>query len=151
MPKLTHEQKTKKCIEILKRIDKQLDQLSKYDPYGDMVENFENQLSWDNEKRHTKRLIKLLQKDLRQIKIKVKKMKSICYTARMNSYVHNHNYPVLKMFDKKATSLEYIKRALSIYPYVEIKLTKTRDGTIVKTETWKTVRNKRLGLSIRKV
>lgn len=64
MVKLTFEQKVKRCIEILKRIDKQLDQLDKYDPYGDMVENFEDRLSWENERRHTRRLIKLLQKDL---------------------------------------------------------------------------------------
>lgn len=67
MVRLTFEQKAKKCVEILKRIDKQLDQLDKYDPYGDMIENFEDTMSWgeSNEKRHTKRLIKLIQKDLR--------------------------------------------------------------------------------------
>lgn len=60
MPKLTFEQKAKRSIEILKRIDKQLDQLDKYDPYGDMVRNFEDMIR----KRHTKRLIKMIQDDL---------------------------------------------------------------------------------------
>ena len=55
------EQKARKCIEILKRIDKQLNQLDKYDPYGDMVQNFEDIVR----KRHTLRLIKMLQEDLR--------------------------------------------------------------------------------------
>ena len=66
MTKLTFDQKAKKCIEILKRIDKQLDQLDKYDPYGDMLQNFEDRLSWGIEpKRHTRRLIKMIQDDLK--------------------------------------------------------------------------------------
>jgi hypothetical protein len=32
------------------------------------------------------------------------------YIAKMNSYVHNHNYPVNKHFNKKSTAVEYIKR-----------------------------------------
>lgn len=73
------------------------------------------------------------------------------YIAKMDSWVQNNNYPPTKSFDKKETAMVYVKRALRIYPYVKIKLTKTKDDKIVKTETWKTVRNKRGGLSIRKV
>jgi len=60
MTKLTHNQKVSKCLEILKKIDKQLDQLEKYDPYGDMVQNFEDMYR----KRETKRLIDMIQDDL---------------------------------------------------------------------------------------
>lgn len=57
------EQQAKKSIEILQKIDRLLNQLEKVDPYGDMVENFEN---WDGQ-RHTKRLIKMIRTDLRRM------------------------------------------------------------------------------------
>ena len=75
----------------------------------------------------------------------------IRYVAKMDSWVQNNNYPVTKSFDKKETAMVYVKRALRIYPYVKIYLTKTKDDKVVKTETWKMVRNKRGGLSPRKV
>jgi len=73
------------------------------------------------------------------------------YIAKMDSYVYDHNYPITKNFDKKATAIVYIKRALGIYPYVRIKLIKMIGGKAVKTEAWRMVRNKRGNLSIRKV
>lgn len=80
------------------------------------------------------------------------------YVAKMNSYVHNHNYPIRKYFDKKSTAITYVKRALRIYPYVVITLVKLKSvgyGKVLKsyykTETWKMVRNKRGGLSPRMV
>lgn len=74
----------------------------------------------------------------------------ISYSAKMNSYVHNHNYPITKKFWKKSLAITYIKRALRLYPYVKIKLA-SYDGKSFKFETWKMVKNKRGGLSPRKV
>jgi len=73
------------------------------------------------------------------------------YVAKMDSYVHNHNYPVTKTFFEKTSAIEYIKRALKIYPYVKITLFKNTEKTIKIDGIWKMVRNKRGGLSPRKV
>lgn len=78
-------------------------------------------------------------------------MKTVRYVAKMGSWVQNLNYPITRNFDKKATAIAYIKRALKIYPYVKIYLIKITKGNVTSTETWKTVRNKRGGLAIRKV
>ena len=56
------EHQAKKSIEILQKIDRLLNQLEKVDPYGDMVENFEDMYRG----RETKRLIKLIKGDLRR-------------------------------------------------------------------------------------
>lgn len=74
------------------------------------------------------------------------------HTVRMDAYVHNHNYPISKLFNKKVNAVEYIKRALKLYPYVRIILySYSKSGTRLKKEKWKMVRNKRGGLSPRKV
>ena len=52
----------RKCLEILQKIDKLVDQLNKYDPYGDLAENFEDIYR----ERETKRLIKMIKDDLRK-------------------------------------------------------------------------------------
>ena len=53
------------------------------------------------------------------------------YVARMNSWVHDSDYPVTKTFWKKALAMKYIKQALAIYPYVEIELYQyKKDGTM---------------------
>ena len=53
-------EEVKKCIEILEKIDRLLDQLEKHDPYGDTVQNFEDIMR----ERHTKRLIYAMKKEL---------------------------------------------------------------------------------------
>ncbi len=51
------------------------------------------------------------------------------YVARMNSWVHDTEYPITKTFLKKDRAMKYIKQALAIYPYVKITLYKyTNDG-----------------------
>lgn len=55
-------QRAKKCLEILQKIDKLVDQLERHDPYGDLAENFEDICR----ERETKRLIKLIKDDLRK-------------------------------------------------------------------------------------
>lgn len=55
------EQQAKKSIEILQKIDRLLNQLEKVDPYGDLVQNFEDMYR----ERETKRLIELIKSDLR--------------------------------------------------------------------------------------
>jgi len=57
------EQRAKKSLEILQKIDRLLNQLEKVDPYGDLVQNFEDIYR----KRETKRLIKLIKGDLREM------------------------------------------------------------------------------------
>lgn len=57
------EQQAKKSIEILQKIDKLLNQLEKVDPYGDLVENFEDMYR----ERETKHLIKLIKSDLKRM------------------------------------------------------------------------------------
>ena len=54
------EQRAKKSLEILQKIDRLLDQLDKVDPYGDLVQNFEDIYR----ERDTKRLINLIKSDL---------------------------------------------------------------------------------------
>ena len=54
-------ERARKCLEILQKIDKLVDQLNKYDPYGDLAENFEDMYR----ERETKRLIKMIRNDLR--------------------------------------------------------------------------------------
>ncbi len=49
--------KTKK---ILEKIDKLLDELEEVDPYGDMVENFEDGMK----RRHTQRLLAMINAEL---------------------------------------------------------------------------------------
>ena len=56
------EQKIKKSMEILRKIDGLLNQLEKYDPYGDMVQNFEDLYR----ERHTLRLLAMLERDLKE-------------------------------------------------------------------------------------
>lgn len=50
-----------KCLEILQKIDKLVDQLEKFDPYGDLAQNFEDIYR----ERETKRLIQMIKNDLR--------------------------------------------------------------------------------------
>jgi len=57
------EKRARKCLEIIQKIDKLLDQLEKVDPYGDLVQNFED-IYRD---RQTKRLIKLIKSDLKEM------------------------------------------------------------------------------------
>jgi hypothetical protein len=47
----------------LKRINRELDIIEKLDPYGDIVENFCGEEKTD---RHTDRIIKMIDKDLRK-------------------------------------------------------------------------------------
>lgn len=54
-------ERARKCLEILQKIDKLVDQLEKYDPYGDLAQNFEDIYR----ERETKRLIKMIKDDLR--------------------------------------------------------------------------------------
>ena len=56
------ESRAKKSLEILQKIDNLLNQLEKVDPYGDLVQNFEDMYR----ERETKRLIKLIKGDLRR-------------------------------------------------------------------------------------
>jgi len=56
------EKRAKKSLEIIQKIDSLLDQLEKVDPYGDLVQNFEDIYR----ERETKRLIKLIKSDLRR-------------------------------------------------------------------------------------
>ena len=56
------ETRAKKSIEILQKIDRLLNQLEKVDPYGDIVQNFEDIYR----ERETKRVIKLIKDDLRR-------------------------------------------------------------------------------------
>lgn len=57
------------CKDLLTVIDYLLDKLEKIDPYGDMVENF----CEDKATRHTKRLIELIDRDLKELSKKQKK------------------------------------------------------------------------------
>jgi len=66
----------------------------------------------------------------------------------MNEYVYNHNYPTRKSFQKKSTAVDFIKRALRLYPYVKIDLYHFDGKQFVPYEVWKTKRNKRGTLSI---
>jgi len=53
------------------------------------------------------------------------------YVARMNSWVHDTDYPVTKTFFKKERAMKYIKQALAIYPYVTIELYQyKKDGSM---------------------
>jgi hypothetical protein len=55
------------------------------------------------------------------------------YEARMSSWVHEPDYPISKGFNQKVTAMQYIRRALNIYPYVKITLYKcTMDENCVK-------------------
>ena len=73
--------------------------------------------------------------------------KNIRYMTKMDSYVHNSNYPVTKNFSKKSTAIDFMKRALRIYPYVKITLYKEKGDVFKPVEEWKMVRNKIGGLS----
>ena len=55
-------ERLREAKKILQTIDKELNKLEKADPYGDIVENFEDMYR----KRHTKRLIKMINKDLKK-------------------------------------------------------------------------------------
>ena len=46
------------------------------------------------------------------------------YEARMNTWTHSQDYPISKTFYTKKQADVYIKRALRIYPYAEITLSK---------------------------
>jgi hypothetical protein len=59
----TFKARATKSKEILKKIDKLLTELQKVDPYGDIIENF---CEWDKRTRHTRRLIKEINQDLRR-------------------------------------------------------------------------------------
>lgn len=56
------EQRIKKSMEILEKIDRLLNQLEKVDPYGDMLENFKDMMG----DRHTQRLLSMLEIDLKE-------------------------------------------------------------------------------------
>jgi hypothetical protein len=49
------------CRLKLWEIDKLLDEIERVDPYGDIVQNFEDECR----ERHTKRLIEMITKDLK--------------------------------------------------------------------------------------
>lgn len=50
------------CLGYLKDIDKILDEIDRNDPYGDMVQNFED----IDRERYTARLIKTIKDDLKE-------------------------------------------------------------------------------------
>jgi len=54
----------KKCLSILKKIDTLLDELERIDPYGDIVQNFEDTYR----ERQTKRLIKMIEDEMSGMK-----------------------------------------------------------------------------------
>ena len=62
-------------------------------------------------------------------RISKEEIKMTMYVARMNSWVHDNNYPVSKTFRGKKPALDYIKKALAIYPYVKITLYKYAGGS----------------------
>jgi len=46
------------------------------------------------------------------------------YEAKMNTWTHSQDYPISKTFYTKKQAVNYINRALKIYPYAEITLSK---------------------------
>ena len=59
------------------------------------------------------------------------------YVAKMNSWVHSSEYPITKTTRTKKAAIEYMKRALSIYPYVKITLYKyPTNGEQTKIKTY---------------